>query len=87
MAATFDVLDDVGAIVPMKFRPGQQVAQVMWAQQFQGKAVHLDALMEIDQGRLLPMGLENRQVKTQRAKLSVRYATTEPSCQPTPAAL
>ena len=64
VAATLDVLDDVGAIAPMKFRPGQQVAQVMWAQQFQGKAVHLDALLEIDQGRLLPAGLENRQVKT-----------------------
>jgi uncharacterized protein YcbK (DUF882 family) len=64
VAATFDVLDDVGAIAPMKFRPGQQVAQVMWAQQFAGKAVHLEALQEIDQGRLLPVGLENRQVKT-----------------------
>jgi uncharacterized protein YcbK (DUF882 family) len=64
VAATLDVLDDIGAIVPMKFRPGQQVAQVLWAQQFQGKAVYLDALKEIDQGRLLPIGLENRQVKT-----------------------
>jgi uncharacterized protein YcbK (DUF882 family) len=64
VAATLDVLDDVGAIAPMKFRPGQQVAQVMWAQQFEGKAVHLEALQEIDQGRLLPVGLENRQVKT-----------------------
>jgi uncharacterized protein YcbK (DUF882 family) len=64
VAATLDALDDVGAISPMKFRPGQQVAQVMWAQQFEGKAVHLDALMEIDQGRLLPAGLSNRQVKT-----------------------
>ena len=32
----------------MKLRPGQQVAQVLWAQQFQGKAVHLDALKELD---------------------------------------
>ena len=64
VAATLDALDDIGAITPMKFRPGQQVARVMWAQQFEGKAVHLDALMEIDQGRLLPAGIENRQVKT-----------------------
>ncbi|MEQ1671626.1 MAG: DUF882 domain-containing protein [Hyphomicrobium sp.] len=64
VAATLDVLDDVGAIAPMRFRPGQQVAQVIWAQQFQGKAVYLDALKEIDQGRLLPGGIENRQVKT-----------------------
>ncbi len=63
VAATLDVLDDVGAIMPMKFRPGQQIAQVMWAQQFQGKAVNLDALREIDQSRL-PAGIENRSVKT-----------------------
>ncbi len=47
----------------MKFRPGQQVAQVMWAQQFQGNAVHLDALKEIENSRL-PAGLENRTVRT-----------------------
>ena len=63
VAATFDMIDDIGGIAPMKFRPGQQVAQVMWAQQFEGKAVHLDALLEIDQGRL-PSGIENRTVKT-----------------------
>ena len=63
VAATFDMIDDVGGIAPMKFRPGQQVAQVMWAQQFEGKAVHLDALLEIDRGRL-PSGIENRQVRT-----------------------
>jgi uncharacterized protein YcbK (DUF882 family) len=63
VAATLDAIDDVGAIAPMKFRPGQQVAQVLWAQQFQGKAVYLEALKEIDQSRL-PTGLENRQVKT-----------------------
>ena len=63
VAATLESLDDIGAIAPMKFRSGQQVAQVRWAQQFQGKAVYLDALKEIDQSRL-PAGLENRQVKT-----------------------
>jgi len=63
VAATLDALDDVGAIAPMKFRPGRQVAQVMWAQQFQGSAIHLDALMEIEHGRL-PEGLENRAVRT-----------------------
>ena len=57
------MIDDVGAIAPMKFRPGRQVAQLMWAQQFEGKAIHLDALMEIERGRL-PEGLENRAVQT-----------------------
>ncbi|PPC87985.1 MAG: hypothetical protein CTY31_11050 [Hyphomicrobium sp.] len=67
VAATLDMLDDVGAIVPMRFRPGQQVAQVLWAQQFQGKAVHLDALQEMDQNRLVtPAGIENRAVRTSK---------------------
>ena len=67
VAATLDMIDDVGAIAPMRFRPGQQVAQVLWAQQFQGKAVHLDALKEIDQNRLAtPAGIENRAVRTSK---------------------
>ena len=63
VAATLNVLDDVGGIVPMKFRPGRQLAEVMWSQQFQGKAVHVEALMEIESSRL-PAGLENRAVQT-----------------------
>jgi uncharacterized protein YcbK (DUF882 family) len=63
VAATLDVLDDTGRIPPMKFRPGQQIAEEMWAQQFQGKAVHAEALMELSQ-RPLPAGLENRTVQT-----------------------
>ena len=63
VAATLDALDDDGTIAPMKFRSGPQVAQVMWAQQFQGKAVHVDALEEIEQSRL-PKGMENRSVRT-----------------------
>ncbi|MEQ1718848.1 MAG: hypothetical protein ABL907_23170, partial [Hyphomicrobium sp.] len=58
-----ELIDDVGAIQPMRFRPGQQVAQVMWAQQFQGKAVHLDALEEIDQNRAAT-GIAERAVRT-----------------------
>jgi hypothetical protein len=35
----------------------------MWAEQFQGKAVHLEALQEIEKNRL-PAGMENRTVRT-----------------------
>lgn len=63
VAATLDMLDDEGGVPPMRFRPGQQLAEVMWAQQFQGKAVHLDALKEIEQSRA-PTGMENRAVRT-----------------------
>jgi uncharacterized protein YcbK (DUF882 family) len=63
VAATLEVLDDVGGIAPMKFRPGRQLAEAMWSEQFQGKAVHLEALMEIEQSRL-PAGIANRPVQT-----------------------
>lgn len=63
VAATLDVLDDVGGIVPMKFRPGRQLAEAMWSEQFQGKAVHLEALLEIEKSRL-PAAIENRAVLT-----------------------
>lgn len=63
VSRTLEFLDAEGAIQPMKFRPGQQVAQVLWALQFQGNAVHLDALKELDQGKIAS-GIENRPVKT-----------------------
>jgi uncharacterized protein YcbK (DUF882 family) len=63
VAATLEVLDDVGGVVPMKFRPGKQLAEEMWAEQFQGKAVHLEALKEIEQSRM-PTSIENRAVQT-----------------------
>ncbi len=63
VAKTLDFLDDVGAIQPMNFRPGQQVAQVMWAQQFEGKAVHIEALEELDRSRFAT-GIANHAVRT-----------------------
>jgi hypothetical protein len=63
VAQTLELIDDDGAVQPMRFRPGQQVAQVMWAQQFQGRAVHLDALEELDQSRTAT-GISERAVKT-----------------------
>jgi hypothetical protein len=63
VAAILEVLDDVGGIVPMKFRPGRQLAEVMWSEQFQGKAVHAEALIEIEQSHL-PRGIADRAVQT-----------------------
>lgn len=65
VAKTLEMIDDEGAIQPMRFRPGQQLAQVMWAQQFQGKAVHLDALLELaGNPAAAPTAIGNRNVKT-----------------------
>jgi uncharacterized protein YcbK (DUF882 family) len=65
-AMTLEFLDQAGAMPPMRLRPGQQVAQLLWAQQFKGEAVALDALVE-------PPGsareaLSNRRVKTSNSQ-------------------
>ncbi len=63
VARTIEFIDDGGYIPPMRFRPGQQVAQVMWAQQFQGEAVSLTTMTAPDAG-VMPSGLADRRVKT-----------------------
>lgn len=40
---TLDLLDDKEIVLPMRLRPGSQVAGVTWAQQFQGSAVDFSA--------------------------------------------
>nr|WP_246317609.1 DUF882 domain-containing protein [Hyphomicrobium methylovorum] len=63
VAATLESLDDAGSVIPMRLRPGKQLAEAMWSQQFQGKAVHVEALVEIEQNRV-PTGLATRRVLT-----------------------
>jgi len=63
VAATLDVLDDVGGIVPMKFRSGSQLADAASSGAFKGKAVHAEALMEIEQSRM-PAAIANKAVQT-----------------------
>jgi uncharacterized protein YcbK (DUF882 family) len=46
---TLDLIDDGGEVQPMRLRPGRQVAQVMWAQQFQGKGVSFDTLTHVSE--------------------------------------
>lgn len=65
VAATFDMIDDEGAVPPMNILPGRNIAQAMWAQQFEGKAVNLDALTQIDRQRSArPSSIGNRAVQT-----------------------
>ncbi len=63
VARTLETIDDMGAVLPMRFRPGAQVAQAIWTQQFQGTAVHQDALKELDESRAVT-GITERSVKT-----------------------
>lgn len=65
VAATLDALDNDGSVIPMKLRPGRQLAEAMWCDKFQGKAVHAEALTEIDQGRkTLSASIQSRPVQT-----------------------
>ena len=58
---TLDLLDDKQIVLPMRLRPGDQIAEVLWAQQFRGNAVDFKA-HETDAARAT--GLTSRTVKT-----------------------
>ncbi len=45
---TLDLLDAEGQILPMRFHPGAQTAELLWAQQFKGGAVNLGGLAPRD---------------------------------------
>ncbi len=64
VSKTLEMLDQAGSMPPMKLRPTQQVARLMWAQEFKGGAVDVDQLFESAQDLLKPNGVNNRAVKT-----------------------
>jgi uncharacterized protein YcbK (DUF882 family) len=64
VAKILAVLDAPGVVPPMSFRPGQQTAEVMWAQQFQGQPVQLADAANGDGTEELPTKLIPRSVKT-----------------------
>jgi uncharacterized protein YcbK (DUF882 family) len=60
---TLALLDDKQIVLPMRLRPGDQVSEVTWAQQFQGRAVDF-AAHETDQQRAAASGITSRPVRT-----------------------
>lgn len=65
VARTFDMIDDEGRILPMRLRPGEQTAQLLFAKEFRGQAVDLSALDDALAGtQPPPEGLAERKVKT-----------------------
>lgn len=60
---TLELMDDGGAIAPMRLRPKEKIAQAMWAQQFQG-AVVSRMPYDDDAQRRAPRGLNERSVTT-----------------------
>lgn len=62
VAKTLDLVDQPSSVPPLKLRPAQQAAQLMWAQQFKGEAVSTATLDEISASA--NGGLARRKVKT-----------------------
>jgi hypothetical protein len=61
---TLDLLDDRPIVLPLRLRPGRQVAETMWAQQFDGDAVDVSALEEAAHMRRAPSRLASHAVRT-----------------------
>jgi uncharacterized protein YcbK (DUF882 family) len=59
---TLDLLDDKQIVLPMRLRPGDQIAEVLWAQQFQGNAVDFSAHQGAPEAATT--GLTSRTVRT-----------------------
>ena len=62
VAKTLEMLDQAGDLPPMRLRPGQQVARLLWAQQFQGEAVPLAQVFD-NKPQPTPSGLAERTVR------------------------
>jgi uncharacterized protein YcbK (DUF882 family) len=62
-AKAIDAIDDEGGVPPLRLRPGQQTAAMMWAQEFRGEAV---SLAELDRRDVTETGslAAGRAVKT-----------------------
>jgi uncharacterized protein YcbK (DUF882 family) len=66
VAKTLELLDQAGSMPPMKLRPGAQVAQLMWAQQFKGGMASIDDLFASGADLTGPASakISDRKVKT-----------------------
>ncbi len=63
---TIDMLDQPGSAIPLRFRPGEQMAQLMWANQFRGDPIGLSKLFEAQASDITSSSLANRNVRTTR---------------------
>ena len=63
---TIDMLDQPGSALPLRFRPGEQMAQLMWANQFRGDPIGLSKLFEAQASDITSSSLANRNVRTTR---------------------
>ena len=63
VARTVDMIDQPGSVLPLRFRPGEQAAQLMWAQQFTGEANGFNKLQAAQTGKPAG-GVQSRSVRT-----------------------
>ncbi len=63
VAKTLELIDQAGLMPPMKLRPAVRVAEAMWAQQFKGEAVNINAMYG-EGTNMPPSSLPNRKVPT-----------------------
>ena len=66
VSRTIDMLDQPGSALPLRFRPGEQMAQLMWANQFRGDPIGLAKLFEAQASDITSSSLANRNVRTTR---------------------
>jgi uncharacterized protein YcbK (DUF882 family) len=64
VARTLELINQGDDVPPMRLRPGQQLAQLMWAQQFKGEAVNSTSLIKGEPSPPATAGLSSRKVKT-----------------------
>lgn len=64
VARTIDMLDQPGSALPLRFRPGEQMAQLLWANQFRGDPIGLAKLFESQASDITSSSLANRNVRT-----------------------
>ena len=86
LARTLDLLDDKQIVLPMRLRPGDQIAEVLWAQQFQGNAVDFKA-HETDAARAdrphLALGQDDGALSGRVCRGFLRPGGTQPRDQAT----
>jgi hypothetical protein len=61
---TLEVMEQPGTALPLRFRPGQQVAELLWAQQFSGEAVSIERLFAGEAAGPRSGNLTSRPVRT-----------------------
>jgi uncharacterized protein YcbK (DUF882 family) len=64
VARTVAMLDQPNATLSLRFRPGEQLAQLMWAQEFRGDPIGLTRLYEALADPQTVTGVQSRSVRT-----------------------